>query len=100
MRVDRAWNRPRRYRVRGGRINVVGAFPSEDTLAVVTAWRTGQANGDEVPPVRTRDDDAPRERPPRRMPEEDLRAIEGVARPHPDGLTVQQIDDALSPAIA
>ena len=35
---------------------------------------------------------------PRRMPEEDLRAIEGVVRPHPDGLTVQQIDDALESA--
>lgn len=30
-----------RYRVRGGRINVVVAFRSEDTLVVITAWRTG-----------------------------------------------------------
>lgn len=30
-----------RYRVRGGRIDVVVAFRSEDTLVVITAWRTG-----------------------------------------------------------
>ena len=30
-----------RYRVRGGWINVVVAFRSEDTLVVITAWRTG-----------------------------------------------------------
>ena len=30
-----------RYRVRGGRISVVVAFRSEDTLVVITAWRTG-----------------------------------------------------------
>ena len=35
---------------------------------------------------------------PRRMQEEDLRAIDGVVRPHPDGLTAQQIDDALESA--
>ena len=30
-----------RYRVRGGRISVVVAFRSENTLVVITAWRTG-----------------------------------------------------------
>ena len=30
-----------RYRVRGGRINVIVALRSEDTLVVITAWRTG-----------------------------------------------------------
>ena len=30
-----------RYRVRGGRTNVIVAFRSEDTLVVITAWRTG-----------------------------------------------------------
>ena len=30
-----------RYRVRAGRISVVVAFRSEDTLVVITAWRTG-----------------------------------------------------------
>ena len=29
-----------RYRVRGGRIAVIVAFRSEDTLVVITAWRT------------------------------------------------------------
>ena len=31
-----------RYRVRGGRITIVVAFRSEDTLVVITAWRTGE----------------------------------------------------------
>ena len=35
---------------------------------------------------------------PRRVNEEDLRAIEGAVRQHPDGLTAQQIDDALQSA--
>lgn len=30
-----------RYRVRAGRISVVVAFRSEDTLVVITAWRKG-----------------------------------------------------------
>ena len=34
----------------------------------------------------------------RRIPEEDLREIERVVRQHPDGLTAQQIDDALPSA--
>ena len=35
---------------------------------------------------------------PRRVNEEDLRVIEGAVRQHPDGLTAQQIDDALQSA--
>ena len=35
---------------------------------------------------------------PRRVHEEDSRVIEGAVRQHPDGLTAQQIDDALQSA--